>query len=142
MTKKILISIFILVSLILGMTIIHQSGIVIAQNNNSGSEIQVSTPTPVGQIDIPAVKVQFYSPGPNPLLNTADSFNRISGFLPGIWHGAISPGTLIMSFLNPNIQMYEVHNDGGPYNIGFLIGVGIIFLILGLFAGTRRRRRL
>lgn len=140
MTKKIFISIFILVSLILAMSIISPFRNVIAQNNNSGSNIQVNTPTPVGQIDIPAVKLQLYSPSINPLMNTSDENNRISGFLPGIWHGAISPGTLVMSFLNPNIQMYEVHNNGGLYNLGFLIGVGIIFLVLGLFAGSRRRR--
>ena len=142
MTKKILMSTFILVSLILGISIINPSENVIAQNNNSVSNIQVNTPTPVGQIDIPAVKLQLYSPSINPLMNTTDENNRISGFLPGIWHGAISPGTLVMSFLNSNIQMYEVHNNGGPYNLGFLIGVGIIFLVLGLFAGSRRRHRL
>jgi hypothetical protein len=142
MTKKIFLSVFILVTLFLGMTILNPSGNVFAESNNSGSMIQANTPTPVGQIEVPAVKLQLYSPGTNPLLNTADSFNRIAGFLPGIWHGAISPVTLIMSFLNPNIQMFEVHNDGAPYNLGFLIGVGLIFLVLGLFAGSRRRRRL
>lgn len=142
MTKRIIISIFILVSLIIGMTILNLSGNVIAQNNNSGSNIQVNTPTPTGEDDISTLKSLFYSPSINPLMNTTDENNRISGFLPGIWHGAISPGTLVMSFLNPNIQMYEVHNNGGPYNLGFLIGVGIIFLVLGLFAGSRQRRRL
>ena len=142
MTKKIFYSIFILVTIFLGMTILNPSGNVFANNANSDSIIQVNTPTPVGQINVPAVKLQFYAPGTNPLLNTADSFNRISSFLPGIWHGAISPVTLIMSFLNPNIQMFEVHNDGAPYNLGFLVGVGLIFLVLGLFAGSRRRRRL
>ncbi|HSM25269.1 MAG TPA: hypothetical protein VK856_10435 [Anaerolineaceae bacterium] len=142
MRKKIFLSVFILVTLFLGMTFINPSGNVFANNANSDSKIQVNTPTPVGQIEVPAVNLQFYAPATNPLLNTADSFNRISGFLPGIWHGAISPGTLIMSFLNSNIQMYAVHNDGAPYNLGFLIGVGLIFLILGLFAGSRRRRRL
>ncbi|MDO9084770.1 MAG: hypothetical protein Q7U53_01075 [Anaerolineaceae bacterium] len=140
MTKKIFISFFILVSIILGMTIINPSINVIAQTNNSESNSQVVTPTPVGQIDVPAFKLQIYSPSKNPLMNTADEFNRISGFLPGIWHGAISPVTLILSILNSNIQMYEVHNDGVPYNLGFLIGVAIVFFVLGIFSGSRRRR--
>ncbi len=34
--------------------------------------------------------------------------------------------------------MYEVHNDGNQYNLGFLIGVAIIFIILGALVGSRR----
>ena len=140
MTKKIFISFFLLMSIILGMTIINPSIHVIAQTNSSGSNTQVVTPTPVGQIEVPAFKLQLYSPRINPLMNTTDEFNRISGFLPGIWHGAISPVTLVLSFINSNIQMYEVHNNGVPYNFGFLIGVGIVFFVLGIFSGSRRRR--
>ena len=140
MTKKIFISFSLLMSIILGMTIINPSIHVIAQTNSSGSNTQVVTPTPVGQIEVPAFKLQLYSPRINPLMNTTDEFNRISGFLPGIWHGAISPVTLVLSFINSNIQMYEVHNNGVPYNFGFLIGVGIVFFVLGIFSGSRRRR--
>jgi hypothetical protein len=122
------------------MTIINPSINVIAQTNNSESNTQVVTPTPVGQIDVPAFKLQLYSPGINPLMNTTDEFNRISGFLPGIWHGAISPVTLVLSIINSDIQMYAVHNDGVPYNLGFLIGVAIVFFVLGIFSGSRRRR--
>jgi hypothetical protein len=35
--------------------------------------------------------------------------------------------------------MYEVHNDGSQYNLGFLIGVALVFLILGIIGGSRRR---
>jgi hypothetical protein len=122
------------------MTIINPSINVIAQTNNSEANTQVVTPTPVGQIDVPAFKLQLYSPGINPLMNTTDEFNRISGFLPGIWHGAISPVTLVLSIINSDIQMYAVHNDGVPYNLGFLIGVAIVFFVLGIFSGSRRRR--
>ena len=140
MTKKIIISFFILLSIILGMTIINPSINVIAQTNRLDVNTQVVTPTPVGQIDVPAFKLQLYSPGINPLMNTSDEFNRISGLLPGIWHGAISPVTLVMSIINSDIQMYAVHNDGVPYNLGFLIGVAIVFFVLGIFSGSRRRR--
>jgi hypothetical protein len=34
--------------------------------------------------------------------------------------------------------MYEVHNDGNQYNLGFLIGVAIVFIILGALVGSRR----
>lgn len=142
MTKKIFISFFILMSVILGMTIINPSINVIAQINRIDVNSQVVTPTPApaGQIDVPAFKLQLYSPGINPLMNKTDEFNRISGFFPGIWHGAISPVTLVLSIINSDIQMYEVHNDGVPYNLGFLIGVAIVFFVLGIFSGSRRRR--
>jgi hypothetical protein len=122
------------------MTIISPSIYVLAQTNRLDVNTQVVTPTPVGQIAVPAFKLQLYSPSTNPLMNTTDEFNRISGFLPGIWHGAISPVTLVLSIMNSNIQMYEVHNDGVPYNLGFLIGVAIVFFVLGIFSGSRRRR--
>ena len=60
-----------------------------------------------------------------------------AGVLQGLWHGLIAPVTLIMSFFNENVQMYEVHNDGKEYNLGFLLGVALVFLILG-FSGRRR----
>jgi hypothetical protein len=38
------------------------------------------------------------------------------------------------------VQMYEVHNNGPMYNLGFLLGAIVLFAILG-FSGGRRRRR-
>jgi hypothetical protein len=112
-----------------------------------GSTIQINTPVPnqqagtaapSGQINIPGVSIQLYAPGPNPTANQADAHGRVSGIWPGIWHGIISPVTLVLSFFNKNVQMYEVHNDGNAYNLGFLIGVAFIFIILGALAGSRR----
>jgi hypothetical protein len=110
-----------------------------------GSGIQISTPMPnakaepaKGQIDIQGFRIQLNAPGLNPLLNTTDAHGNVGGILAGIWHGFISPGTLIASFINPNVQMYEVHNNGSQYNLGYLIGIAIIFLILGLLFGRRR----
>ena len=127
-------------------SVIMAGMLVILAGCAAGSVLQINTPipnegTPVpsGQINVPGFKLQITLPGPNPLLNTADAHSRIPGILLGIWHGIISPVTLVVSFLNPNVQMYEVHNNGGQYNLGFLIGVAIVFLILGVFAGRRRR---
>lgn len=112
-----------------------------------GSGVQISTPIPepqsektAGQIDVPGFKIQLNAPGVNPLINSADAHGRVAGLLTGIWHGIISPGTLVVSFLNSNVQMYEVHNDGSQYNFGFLIGIAILSLILGVLFGRRRRR--
>jgi hypothetical protein len=111
----------------------------VIQINTPVPNAQGGTPGPNGQINMPAVSIPIFWPGPNPLVNTADAAGRVSGILLGIWHGIISPITLVVSFINPDVQMYEVHNDGSLYNFGFLVGVAIIFLILGASAGSRRR---
>jgi len=112
-----------------------------------GTLAQVNTPVPTtfatpavsGQIDVPGVSIQVYTPGPNPLVNTAGAHGRVAGIVLGIWHGIISPVTLVLSFVNQSGQMYEVHNDGSQYNLGFLLGVAIVFVALGVTAGSRRR---
>jgi hypothetical protein len=97
------------------------------------------TPAPSGQINVPGVTIQVNAPGTNPLVNTADAHGRVAGILLGLWHGIISPVTLVLSFVNQGVQMYEVHNDGSQYNLGFLLGVAIVFIILGVAARSRRR---
>ncbi len=104
-----------------------------------GPVVQAGTPALNDQINVSGVTVQLYAPGPNPAVNTADAHDRIAGFLVGIWHGIISPVTLVMSFLNEGVQMYEVHNIGSLYNLGFLLGVAIVFILLGALVGSRRR---
>jgi hypothetical protein len=106
---------------------------------NTPAPAPVGTPAPSGQINVPGVSIQINAPGPNPLVNKADSNKHVADVWMGVWHGVISPITLIVSFSNPNVQMYEVHNDGSQYNFGFLVGVALLFLILGVFAGSRRR---
>jgi hypothetical protein len=83
--------------------------------------------------------IRFTAPGPNPELNKPPEDGPVAGLGMGFWHGLISPVTLIMSFLRPPGEMYEVHNNGPMYNLGFLLGIALIFLILG-FSGGRRRR--
>jgi hypothetical protein len=99
---------------------------------------KASTPAPNGQINVPGMTIQVYAPGPNPAVNTANAHGRVAGILLGIWHGVISPVTLVISFFNKGVQMYEVHNNGNQYNLGFLIGVAILFVVLGLLLGSRR----
>ena len=111
----------------------------VAQINTPVPNTQAGTPAPSGQINVPGVSIQINAPGPNPLVNTADAHGRVAGILLGIWHGIISPVTLVLSFVNKDVQMYEVHNDGSQYNLGFLLGVAIVFVILGAIVGSRRR---
>jgi hypothetical protein len=107
--------------------------------NTPGPDTQAGTTAPNGQINIPGVSFQIYIPGPNPLVNSTDDRGNVAGILLGIWHGIISPVTLVWSFINPSVQMYEVHNNGSQYNLGFLIGIGIVFIILGILLGSGRR---
>ena len=131
--------VFVLMTVMLVMVVVSAPGTVIAQTNTPVPNTPASTPTPNGQINVPAFSIQILAPGPNPQANTTDAYNRVAGPFLGIWHGIISPITLLVSFINSNVQMYEVHNDGSLYNLGFLIGVAIVFLILGVTAGSRRR---
>jgi hypothetical protein len=111
----------------------------VAQINTPVPNTRAGTPAPNGQINVPGVSIQIYAPGRNPLVNKVDAHDRVAGILLGIWHGIISPVTLVLSFVNKGVQMYEVHNDGSQYNLGFLLGVAIGFVILGAIVGSRRR---
>jgi hypothetical protein len=111
----------------------------VAQVNTPVPNTEAGTPAPSGQINVPGVSIQVFTPGPNPMVDTADANGHVAGILLGIWHGIISPVTMVLSFANQGGQMYEVHNDGSQYNLGFLVGVAIVFVLLGVTAGSRRR---
>jgi hypothetical protein len=136
MKKKLFI--FVLMAVMLGMVAGCAPGTGV-QINTPVPNTQAGTPTPSGQINVPGVSIQTFAPGSNPLVNTADAYGRVAGVLLGIWHGIISPVTLVLSFFNKGVQMYEVHNDGSQYNLGFLLGVALVFVILGAIVGSRRR---
>jgi hypothetical protein len=136
MQKKL--SIFVLLVMMLVMAAGCVPGNVV-QINTPVPNAQAGTATPNGQISVPGFILQLNLPGSNPQVKKADGLGRIAGILTGIWHGVISPVTLAVSFFDPNVQMYEVHNDGNQYNLGFLLGVALVFLILGVSAGSRRR---
>ena len=89
-------------------------------------------------LDKPNSEIQLTMPGANPELDKPAENGQVAGLGTGLWHGLISVVTLILSFINPDIQMYEVHNTGSLYNLGFLIGAVLLFAILG-FSGGRRR---
>src|SRR5512146_1075389 len=79
------------------------------------------------------------APGPNELLGSAGSTGVVAGFWRGLWNGIIAPITFIVSLFNHAVQVYEVHNNGGWYNFGFLLGMMLVFG--GGAGGARGRRR-
>lgn len=90
------------------------------------------------QVNTPQSTVQLSAPGPNPMINQGDASGRVARAGAGLWHGIIAPITLIISFFNSDVQMYEVHNAGSEYDLGFLFGVALVFGILGILIRIRR----
>ena len=80
------------------------------------------------------------TPGPNNLKNTETETGKVAGFLRGIWHGIITPFAFVISLFSKNVNIYEVHNNGGWYNFGFVIGLSIIFGGSGGATRCGRRR--
>jgi hypothetical protein len=77
--------------------------------------------------------------GPNRLEKTPNEEGKVAGFWKGLWHGLISPITFIISVFSKTIRFYEVHNNGGWYNFGFVLGAGL-FLSGGIL-GKRKKRK-
>lgn len=90
------------------------------------------------QVTTPDATMQLRAPGPNPLINQPDGAGLVARAGAGLWHGIIAPVTLVISFFNSDVHMYEVHNAGSEYDLGFLIGVTLVIALLSLFARIRR----
>lgn len=90
------------------------------------------------EVNVPSTTFVLTTPGANPEQGKADAAGHLAGAAQGLWHGLIAPVTLIGSFFNPAMEMYEVHNNGREYNLGYLFGVALVFLILGLIGGRWR----
>ena len=80
------------------------------------------------------------APGPNAAEKTANAEGLVAGFWLGLWHGLISPITFVISLFSKTIRMYEVHNNGGWYNFGFVLGAGL-FLSGGILGRKKARRQ-
>lgn len=65
--------------------------------------------------------------GPNTVLDTPGADGSVAGFWWGLWNGITAPLAFIGSLFSDNIHFYEVHNNGGWYNFGFVLGTGILF---------------
>ena len=66
---------------------------------------------------------------------------RIAGFWLGLWHGAISPITFIVSLFTGDVSVYDVHNNGNWYDAGFMLGVAMAFSSAGRAGASSGRRR-
>ena len=48
------------------------------------------------------------------------------GFWQGLGHGLVTPFSLIASWFDSSVGIYNYCNNGGWYDFGFLWGVGIV----------------
>lgn len=60
--------------------------------------------------------------GPNIVTDVSDAAGNLAGFPHGLWHGFTMGFALIGSIFTDDISIYEVHNNGGWYNFGFVLG--------------------
>lgn len=60
------------------------------------------------------------------------------GFWYGLWHGMIAPVSFIISLFDAKVAVYAVYNNGGWYNLGFLLGVS---MPLGGGCSASRRKK-
>jgi hypothetical protein len=84
--------------------------------------------------------VSSCAPGPNDLEKTPNAEGTVAGFWKGLWHGLISPVTFVISIFSKSVRFYEVHNNGGWYNFGFVLGAGL-FLQGGILGSRKARKR-
>lgn len=81
-----------------------------------------------------AVLLAGCAPGANTVVGTPGAAGEIAGFWLGLWHGMICRFTFVVSLFSEHVGVYEVHNTGGWYNFGFLLGASSAL-------GARWRRR-
>lgn len=87
-----------------------------------------------------ALTLMSCAPGPNQLTDSPDYKGNVAGFWHGLWHGFIVLFTFIVSLFSDSVRIYEVHNSGTWYNLGFLLGMMIFFGGGGNGAARRKRR--
>ena len=69
-----------------------------------------------------------FSGGTNPLRDVPKGENGpVAGFWDGLIHGAISPVLFVISLFDNHVNMYEVNNNGHWYDLGWVLGAGLLF---------------
>ncbi len=78
--------------------------------------------------------------GPNSATLTVNSDGEVAGFFLGLWHGCISCVTFIISLFSDKVNVYEIHNNGGWYNFGSILGIMIAYGGGGHGASKKKKR--
>jgi hypothetical protein len=77
--------------------------------------------------------------GGNDVSNVAEP--TVAGFWLGLWHGVIYPISFVISLFTKSVNVYEVHNNGGWYNFGFVLGIAVLHTVFAAPARSSRRRQ-
>ncbi len=93
----------------------------------------------VGMLVLALVVLAGCAPGPNELTNSPNQNGQVAGFWQGLWHGIIAPIVFVISLFSHSLTVYEIHNNGGWYNFGFLLGLAAVWGGGGGAASARRR---
>lgn len=64
--------------------------------------------------------------GPNTAACIPAVDGSVAGFWLGLWHGLIAAITFVASLFYDGVSVYEIHNNGGWYDFGFLLGAGVL----------------
>jgi len=67
------------------------------------------------------------APGSNQFRGTLSEHNGVAGFWLGLWQGFIAPIVFVVSLFKSNLGIYELHNNGAWYNLGYLLGLACFF---------------
>jgi len=68
-----------------------------------------------------------------------DTSGAPANFWWGLWHGLIIYLSFIASWFDNNIVLYQVHNNGFWYNLGYLIALSVS--VGGIARGFRAREK-
>ena len=112
-----------------------------SENTNKREELYMSRTKVIVGILLVLVILAGCAPGPNSLADVPNDEGEVAGFWMGLWHGFASPVMFIISLFNKSVEVYEVHNNGGWYTFGFLLGASIILGGSSGGSACRRRRR-
>jgi hypothetical protein len=112
-----------------------------SENTNKREELYMSRTKVIVGVLLVLVILAGCAPGPNSLADVPNHEGEVAGFWMGLWHGFASPVMFIISLFNKSVEVYEVHNNGGWYTFGFLLGASVIFGGSSGGSACRRRRR-
>ncbi|CAM3567015.1 hypothetical protein GCM10007368_24680 [Isoptericola cucumis] len=96
------------------------------------------TTTAVATALVVLLVVSACAAGPNPGVDTQTLGGAGPyGFWWGLWQGMILPVTFVVSLFTDTVSVYEVHNNGNWYDVGYVLGISMVF---GGPLGARRAR--
>lgn len=62
----------------------------------------------------------------------------VAGFWAGLWQGLILPVAFVISLFDEGVGIYEIHNNGNLYNLGFVIGTWCVF---GSLLASKKKKK-